>query len=239
MDQASEIGTTPDVDQDAALLCSVSDQMHLDAHQKASVCAPHPSRGRFRSSATTARCRVIGESSTKDSERDSRKLQSSFFTNERLSHKQQRSPSYVLQVGVSVRKTGSVSAHPVSLLHALQSSLCAITSQTIHTIEALYHSFHQLRRVCCAETRIGQVSAVRRDPSQCKLSLLLRQHQNQGQACYSQSWFSHTHKAKCAASWPAAFASAKTCLQYCKSDSHLPLQQLAFKRVSPSRQKSP
>ena len=128
MDQASEIGTTPDVDQDAALLCSVSDQMHLDARQKASVCAPHPSRGRFRSSVTTARCRMIGESSTKDTERDSRKVQSSFFINERLSHEQQRSPFYVLQVGVSVRKTGSVSVHPVSLLHALQSSLCAVTS---------------------------------------------------------------------------------------------------------------
>ena len=126
MDQASEIGITPDVDQDAALLCSVSDQIHMYAHQNASVCAPHPSRGRSRSTTATARCRMIGESSTKDTERDSRKVQPAFFTNETLSHEQQSSPSYVLQVGV--RKTGSVSVHPVSLLHALQSSLCAVTS---------------------------------------------------------------------------------------------------------------
>lgn len=119
MDQASEIGITPDVDQDAVLLCSVSDQMHLDAHRYASACAPHPSRGRSRSTTATARCRMIGESSTKDTERDSHKVQASFFADESLPHEQQRSPSYVLQVGVSVRKSGSVSAHPVSLLHAL------------------------------------------------------------------------------------------------------------------------
>jgi len=127
MDHASEIGNAPDVDQDAALLCSVSDQMHLDAHQDASVFAPHSSCGRFRSTAATARCRMIGESSTNDTEKDSRKVQSSFFTKERLFHVEQRSPSYVLQVGVSVRMTGSVSAHPVQLPHALQSSLCAAT----------------------------------------------------------------------------------------------------------------
>ena len=126
MDHASENGNAPDVAQDAALLCFVSDQMHLDAHQDTSVFAPHLPCGRFRSTAAIARCRSIGESSNHDTERDSRKVQSSFFTNERFSHEQPRSPCYVLQVGVSVRKTGSVSAHPVSLLHAPQSSLCAV-----------------------------------------------------------------------------------------------------------------
>ena len=62
---------------------------------------------------------MIGERSTKDTERDSHKGQASFFADQSLPHEQQRSPSYVLQVGVSVRKSGSVSAHPVSLLHAL------------------------------------------------------------------------------------------------------------------------
>lgn len=128
MDHASEIENAPDADQDAALLCSVSDQMHLDAHQVASVFAPHPSCGRFRSTAATARCRLIGESSTNDTGRDSCKVQSYFFANRRFSHEEPRSPPYVLQVGVSVRMTGSVIAHPVQRPHALQSSLCAVPS---------------------------------------------------------------------------------------------------------------
>ncbi|DBA86463.1 TPA: hypothetical protein ACH3X2_005446 [Trebouxia sp. C0005] len=53
------------------LLCSVSAQMHLDAHQDAF--APHPSFGRFRSTAGNARCRVIGASSNNDTEGHSRK----------------------------------------------------------------------------------------------------------------------------------------------------------------------
>ena len=163
MDHASEIGNAPDVNQDAALLCSVSDQMHLDAHQDASVFAPHPSCGRFRSTAATARCRMIGESSTNDSERDSCKVQSSFFTNERLSHEEQRSPSYVLQVGVSIRMTGSVSAHPVKLPHALQSSLCAVTSHDHSCNRSLLPKFPPIQtQLLCRDSCWASLSSQKR-----------------------------------------------------------------------------
>ncbi|DBA76882.1 TPA: hypothetical protein ACH3X1_009484 [Trebouxia sp. C0004] len=72
---------------------------------------------------------MIGESSTNDTERDSCKVQSPFFTNERLSYEEQRSPSYVLQAasrqGPSMPQPELVQPHPQGYVRSqLACSIC-------------------------------------------------------------------------------------------------------------------